>query len=294
MILAIFQGARIYEGNSFSLNALYPMPTLSHVIPDPITEALPEFLGNVNPIVPPLFREDSFDPTTRIRRGRFYTPDSPNRRVWPVERVSHFPYGPPTGGQPAQYDMDVYSSLQPLAAQKSQVFLGGVNNRTAWRVVDSERLFNNETLFTLKSAKTFGVLPELIDDKLPKEKRREIVQGAERVADSAYNYWPQPIVDGCREFACVIVDAWLPNVLPTVAQKQEGKDLAKLIEVIPEEYKCVMSAATIINRLHSRGKSSAQKRQAQKGRNIRDVSNEDGELSLSLAGFLLREFNWAR
>ena len=211
MILAVYRNLRVYEGE-FSLDALYPKPNLSHVIGNPITQALPEFVGELNQTVLPLFREDSFDPTTRIRRGRFYTPDSPNKKEWPFDRVNHYPYGPDVGGRPASYWMDVYRPLQPHPAQKPLVFLGSVNNRTAWQVIDSERLSNDETLFTLKSANTFGLLPDIIENALPPEKRLQILQGVAKVADVAQIYMPEPIVDVCREFTRVIVAAWLPTV----------------------------------------------------------------------------------
>jgi hypothetical protein len=101
MMLAIFRNGRVYEGDGYSLNALYPMPSLAHVVLDPRTQTFPEFLGSFPPVVSPLFREDSFDPTTRIRRGRFYTPQSPSNKEWNTERVNHYPYGRPMGGPPA-------------------------------------------------------------------------------------------------------------------------------------------------------------------------------------------------
>ena len=102
---------------------------------------------------------------------------------------------------------------------------------------------------------------------------------------------PEYIVDVCREFARVILAAWLP----TVEQRElQGDDLGNLIKAVPRDRVGVKSAAKIINRLHPRGKSSEQERQAQGGRSLRDVSDEDGELSISLVGFLLREFGWAK
>ena len=105
----------------------------------------------------------------------------------------------------------------------------------------------------------------------------------------AHNYMPVPIVDVCREFTRVILAAWLP----TVGGEPKG-DLGDLIKVVPPDRVGIKLAATIINWLHPRGKSSEQERQAQRGADIRDVSAEDGELSVSLVGFLLRELRWAR
>lgn len=293
MILAIFQNERVYEGNEYFLNALYPMPSLTPVVVDQSMQPGLGIFNNPHPTTPPLFREDSFDPTTRIRRGRFYIADSPSRRNWPAGRVNHYPYAQPVGGQPPSYDMAAYRSLQPSglspASMRPLIFLGMGNYKTAWHIIWAEWLFNSEKLFTIKSANTLGTLPDLAEDRLPTERRKQILEGNEKVADATHKYMPVPIVDVCREFARVILAAWLP----TVGREPEG-DLGDLIKIVPDERVGIKSAAGIINRLHSRGKSSAQERQAQKGRDIRDVSDEDGELSLSLVGFLLREFGWAR
>jgi hypothetical protein len=264
------------------------MPSLSTVVEDQITQPGLKFFENSYPTVPPLFREDSFDPTTRIRRGRFYCLDNPIHH-YDAQRVYHYPYAQPVGGQPRFYDMKTYRSSQTAypasASMKLLIFLGDVGYKTAWHIIGAERLFNSETLFTLKSANTLGILPDLVEDALPAGRRKQILQGFEKVADAAHKYMPMLIVDACREFGRIILAAWL---------SMEGDDLGKLINEVPSERVGIKYAAGIINRLHSRGKSSEQERQAQKGRDIRDVSDEDGELSVSLVGFLLREFGWAK
>ncbi len=292
MMLAIFRDERVYEGNERSLNAVYPMPSLSKVVvdQDPIKQPGREILGNPNPITPPLFREDSFDPTTRIRRGRFYVVDGQNKKQWRREWVNDYPYARPPGLQLPTYEMDAYSWLQPTlvpAARRPLIFLGDASHNTAWHIVGVERLFNGETLFTLKSANTLGILPDLHEDALPPEKCQQVSEGFERVADAAQKYMPVPIVDVCREFARITLAAWLP----TVGGNPEG-DLGALIKAVPDDRVGIKSAARIINRLHARGKSSEQERQTQRGCDIRDVSDEDGALSVSLIGFLLREFGW--
>ncbi len=291
MILAIFQNERVYEGNVNLLNAVYPMPSLSPVVVGEITQ---RFFGNRYPTTPPLFREDSFDPTTRIRRGRIYCLDNPQGQ-YDAQRVNHYPYAPPTSDRARFYNMTTYCSSQPAgpapASMRLLIFLGDAGYKTAWHVIGVERLFNGETLFTLKSANTLGTLPNLDEVALPTERRKQICEGFEKVADAAYKYMPVPIVDVCREFARVILAAWLP----TVGQPEpQGDDLGGVIKAVPDNRVGIKSAAGIVNRLHSRGKSSEQELQTQKGYDIREVSDEDGELSVSLVGFLLRELGWAK
>ncbi|MFZ0494294.1 MAG: hypothetical protein WBG11_01235 [Methylocella sp.] len=296
MILAIFQNERVYEGNLNLLNAVYPMPSLSMVDVHQIKQSGLQILSNLYPKEPLLFREGSFDPTTRIRRGRLYCLDKPSHK-YDAQGINHYPYAQPVGGQPPFYDIRTYCPLQSAypasTSRKPLIFLGDPSDagyKTAWHVIGAERLFNGETLFTLKSANTLGTLPDLDESALPTERRKQIREGFEKVADAAYKYMSVPIVDVCREFARIILAAWLS----TIGGEPEGDDLGHLIKAVPSDRVGIKSAAEIINRLHPRGKSSEQERQAQKGRDIRDVSDEDGELSVSLVGFLLREFRWAR
>jgi hypothetical protein len=289
MLLAIFQGERVYEGNENFLNAIYPMPSLSKTEIDAATEGLPDALGLVQQSI---FREDSFDPTTRIRRGRFYIPDNPSRRIWIANRVNHYPYAPPVGGSPQDLPFESYRSFQPLKIVNSirspTVSLGDLNYKTRWHIIGAERLFNGETLFTLKATSSLGALPDLIESALPEGSRKEVAEGYEKVADAVHKYLPVSIVDVCREFSRIVLAVWLP----TVGLEPKG-DLGDLIGLVPSPKEGVSSATKIINRLHSRGKSSVHERQAEKGSQIRRVSVEDGELSVSLVAFLLREVGWA-
>lgn len=292
MILAIFHSERVYEGNMHFLNAIYPMPAISKVLID--MPGQPELLsfGNVNQFAPPVFREGSFDPTTRIRRGRFYVPEPPTPRDWQPARVNHYPYAQPVGGIPLTYSFDCYSSFQPLPVRlttRPLVLLGDASYRTAWHVVGAERLFNGETLFTLKAADTLGLLPDLNAAAVPREKLTDVQNALEKVADAAPKYLPVPIVDVCRECARVLIAAWLP----TAGVDNERGDLGDLISKIPHAREPIAAAARIINRFHPRGKSAEQEKQADRGIDLRDVSPEDAELSVTLIGLLLREVGWA-
>lgn len=291
MILAIFQEERVYEGNTALLNAVYPMPVLSRVClrngdgPDLLN------FGPVNSFNPPIFREDSFDPTTRIRRGRFYVPNNPSRLDWSTSRVNHHPYAPPVAGFPIIFSMDAYTSFQmvaPLRGRRSLVFLGSADHETAWRVIGTERLFNGETSVTLRAANTLGTLPELTDTKVDTLGLASIADAVDKVADASNMYLPVPTVDVCREAARQILARWLPLV--DVADAKG--DLSDLIKSIPSSNACMASAAQVISRLHPRGKSSEQERQSAKGNELRAITSDDAEIAVGLIGFMLRETGW--
>ena len=171
MVLAIFQNERVYEGNLNFLNAVYPMPSMSTVDVHQLQQSGLQILSKLYPREPLLFREDSFDPTTRIRRGRLYCLGKPSHQ-YDAERVNHYPN---VHGQPPSYDMKTYCPLQSAypasKSRKPLIFLGNAGYKTAWHIIGAERLFNSETLFTLKSANTLGMLPDLDEDALPIERR---------------------------------------------------------------------------------------------------------------------------
>jgi hypothetical protein len=72
-----------YEGNFVFLRPIYPRSTVSSAR-----------LSNVVIHGEVVFREDSYDPTTRIRRGRFYRQSQRVAQI-PSGLVHHMPYPRP-------------------------------------------------------------------------------------------------------------------------------------------------------------------------------------------------------
>jgi hypothetical protein len=156
------------------------------------------------------------------------------------------------------------------------VSLGSAGYESDWRIIEAEQTVNDELLFTIKSSFPFGILPVLkTDDK-------EIKRSYENVLDAALKYGPVPVVDVCRESACVIL------------RRHFGLagDLGEIIENIPKNQVMVVSAAQIINRLHPRGKTAAQLKLAAKGIRLRPVIDDDAALAVRLFGFLLVELGY--
>jgi hypothetical protein len=134
-----------------------------------------------------------------------------------------------------------------------------------------------------------GLLPDLAEGGLPPGKLGDIRASIEAVAEAADKYLPVPIVDVCRECARLILAAWLP----TVGVENARGDLGNLIGRIPAGREQVLAAARMINRFHPRGKSAEQEKQADQGKDLREVAPEDAEVSVALIGLLLREAGWA-
>jgi len=202
VVLAEHQGV-FYEGDDTQLWAINPAPVISSARFDP-------------PIVPAensgvlfnslYFREDYFDATTRIRRGRFYGVDAMGGfREWPHNKVSSSPRSPLPFNMNGSVQMQtVYRRIKIDVPRitllgGTMISLGGAGYESDWRVIDIERTTNDELLFTIKSTFSFGILPTL------KTSDTEIKGAYESVLDAALKHAPVPIVDVCREAACVVL-----------------------------------------------------------------------------------------
>ena len=183
-----------YEGSRNFLRAIYPRPNVS-----------PATVEGYLPHHEVVFREDSYDPTTRTRRGRFYS--TSGHAHLQEGRVSYHPYLKPIvffGGPAGQFEFqwtfaqDQKLNTSVLACVDYGVLIGVPPAQTVWRVIDAEALSDGTTLFTLKSLSSLGLLPAL-DTKL-----QEVTDAAEKVIE-AIKYSPVPIVDVCRESARVVI-----------------------------------------------------------------------------------------
>ena len=226
-----------------------------------------------------LFREDSFDPVTRIRRGRFYkTADSNPQHCQVV------PY-PGAKQQDRSATLIVVQPTGERLDRKQLVAIGSPDS--IWRVVASDRISTGEFLVTLKSRNAFGVIPEVEEDKLPEIHKEKIVSELDRFVDAANRETPGSIVDVARRMAVVLISSYLsPESKDSNIFK---KDLGNLSGDLKKNKELSGAAAEVINKLHPRNKPNEQEKYSS-----RDISEEDAELAVSLIGFLLQEFGWVK
>lgn len=297
MVLLALRRGLIYELDGNFGRAVHPVPILTCATSDWIRTGV----ANVG-CMPLIFREDSFDPVTRIRRGRLYLfDDSHGARSIPSQRVHNYPFGPHIGAgggwvpdcwyKPVERtDFDAGVCLEGL-----QINLGEGDFETLWRVAGVERITTGDLLFTLRALSSFGVLPPMREDLQSKDGESVVANRVQQVhvtldklVDAFHVQQPVPIVDVARETARIILTAWIGTDV-------EGRDLGEVCKQIPEKEKGLTRwAASIINRLHSRGKSSHQEQQEAEGKMLRPVIDEDAEASVQLIRLLLREIGWAK
>ncbi len=279
-----------YEGNSQDLRNIFPSPVVSPI-------AAP-FLD------PPrgegaIFREDGFDPVTRIRRGRVYVGGRRNVE-WSSGRVDHGPYRPavpyrggaavPTWMPDEVYDAWIPSRVSPEGVQGHSVQIGADGYVTFWRVVGVEKTSIGHILFTLRASSLLGVLPDLelpIADQAGNVVEADSVRATlDALVDVFHRQQATPTVDAARESARVLLAAW-------VGSEAFGLDLKDVITKLPEKAEMTRWAASIINRLHPRGKSAEVEHRAARGIALRSLEDADGGVGVELVGLLMREIGWA-
>lgn len=278
--LAVWQDA-FYEGSGYAVRTVHPATVISPVSCD----FIPTYGGNKA-----IFREDSFDPVTRIRRGRLYVDKTSIHRWDQVKIDTHnntYNWGNlrPTAS---------YESWQPSNNEKidgSIIQIGAGGFETKWRIVGLEKIYIGHILLTLRANSLLGVIPELSDTITNKDgsiadvKPVQIALGS--LVDAFHRQQAMPTVDVARETAKVILTAWIGRTV-------HGDDLGDVIKKIPDNKSLVNWVASIVNRLHPRGKSAEQEKRAADGIMLRPVVNEDAEVSVHLIGMLLREIGWVR
>lgn len=280
----------IYETSNTVWHSVWPAtPVLSvarFVQPQATVPALEHDLGSAKT----LFREDSFDPITRIRRGRFYKA-SGGSRPSPEYALPHPLYGSLGSGPVSAngrcerwlFVFEQYQSNPP----ENRVMIG--SDESLWRVLGAERIITGEYLVTLKARHALGILPELNPDAVPEIGREKAIETFEKLADSAYRETPGSIIDRARDVAQWFLAVWIAH------EKQDEsflkKDLGDLIKHLESrdknEPKAVSSASWIVARLHSRGKPNEQEKH-----DTRPLMEADAEFALAAIGLLLREFEW--
>lgn len=281
-----------YEGDANDLRAIYPTPVVSHA-----SCALIKQVGGKEII----FREDSFDPVTRIRRGRLYV-GGHRGDIWPRGRVDHglfHPYQPYNGvtddnnwTPDASYDAWQASNVSVKELNGQVIQIGAHDYVTPWRIVGVERIAIGHFLFTLRASSLLGVIPDLkeqITDHEGKAVNPDLIKSVNKelnaLLDAFHRQEATPTVDVAREVTRTILAAW-------IGQSAQGKDLGKVIENIPRAQVVMNSAATIVNRLHPRGKSAERESQASRGNLLRHVTEEDAAASVHLVSMILREIKW--
>lgn len=164
------------------------------------------------------------------------------------------------------------------------IVIGSPNS--TWKTVSIDKISTGEFLFTLESRNTFGVIPEIDEEKIPTKHRKEIILELDHFIDIANRETPGSIVDAARNTAILMIRDYIYSLNNDFKILQ--MDLGELIKVLKDNEKELSSdIAYIINRLHPRNKPNEKERL-----HLRAITEEDSELAVCLIGMLLQEFGW--
>ena len=259
------------------------------VWPPPVVSSAMFIAGDQKPVAAMLelprasymFKEDSFDATTRIRRGRFY------RRAGDARTALARRHDGP----------DIHPWIQAFLAEDSRpsarLAAIGVED-SLWRILNAERISTGEWLVTLKARSGAGLLPEVDADKVPELGRTEVMEAVDHMVDVAHRETPSSIVDVARNTAALLLTVYAAALesQPEEQRKILEKDLGKICGYFGQkdelkDSKVAIAVGDILARLHPRNKPGERRRLK-----LRPITEEDATFAVSAVGLLLHEFHW--
>ncbi|CAB4048546.1 hypothetical protein LMG9964_02187 [Paraburkholderia phenoliruptrix] len=291
----------IYEGRDNASYLILPPPVLSQCVLVQSPADLDRLPANIDSVpFSWIFREDSFDSVSRVRRGRvFQKQGNSNAEPCVVNAHPHVVTDIASGrndGRVAK-QLNLFMECQELLSQADrgeglQLAIGVASAYSLWRILQVERTVAQDVMVTLRAESSMGILPELDQTQIHPESIQAVRVAIKRVLDAAYREIPTSVVDQCRNACATMASHWLYR--KSGEDRVLEKDLGKVIAAIQQrvgfdESRTLCSALDIVNRLHPRGKHNEVHRLG-----LRDVTEEDAALAVHATGFVIREFGWAR
>lgn len=240
-----------------------------------------------------IFREDSYDPVTRIRRGRFYNRgDGVQPQEW---RVQRHPALQEEGARDSEgclvkrlFGFYIWAARIHLGTSRGTLVALGIRDAmTLWSVIGVEQISTGEDLVTLKARSNLGTLPDLAEEAVPFASRARVRECLNKLADTVYKVGPESVIDRCRDASVALLGTWLEPTHPGANKKDLGV-LASWVAGSAE--KAVLeNAAKIIARLHARAKPNEQVTYG-----TRLLEESDASLAVECVGLIMREVGWAK
>lgn len=292
-------GTDVYEGGGY-LHAIYPPPILIPLALIASGDKIAPLDDSIDLLrVSFIFREDSFDPTARIKRGRVY------RRAYDSQPTDCSVYPHPArftevnkvypGAGVLSKRLATFSphrisvALKEPVASQPLVLLGTAQAYSLWLIVDIEQIYTGEELLTLRAIRSFGALPNLKPERLPESNKSKLVQTAETLGQEIHRASPGSVIDRSRDLISVSIAAYLETKGVSAAHNDLGDLIKELDKLADNDRRLIVSnAAKIVSLLHARGKPSEQEK-----RPIRRIMEQDAELAVSCVGVTLCDFGWA-
>lgn len=284
-----------YEGSSNYGHGLWPSPTVTVAsIVNKEADLKDIHPSNDLGFAKLVFREDSFDPVTRIRRGRFYANPGTQPQEWHVQQ--HPAYAFENGQSPTGIVIKWMYGFRPWPASAyidltvSQIALGIKDVYTIWRPLTIERIVTGDDLVTLLARSSFGTVSELDARKVPEPERQRTVESYKALVDTALRAGPESVIDRSRDLVQVLLAGFLKHSLADEPGSRE--DLSGQVKRLHQnenskQRHVLLGAAGVVARLHARAKPNVRDEL-----NLRPITEEDATFALQCASAVIRELNY--
>ena len=286
----------VYEGASSYGHPVWPSPILLQVMV--ASEEDETFkAAQVANLMPDsiLFREETYNSSSRVRRGRLYKAGNFLPVQWEVYPHPALVYEGQGAAKPSgtiSKPIYAFSSLRLKQYLKDKqlarpiFLLGAGDGFTIWTLVSIETSAIGEEVVALRARKSIGALPHLDREKILAADGQAVIEKVEKLEEELFRAGPESVVDRSREAATATLSKYLRNK----DKVDPGKDLGHLAEKIAKEgFEIVANAARCIARLHARGKHAEQERNP-----LRDITEQDAEFAVQAVGIILCDLGWAK
>lgn len=286
----------VYEGTSNYGHPVWPSPILLQVVI--ASEGDSEFkaaqVGNLTGDSL-LFREETYNSSSRVRRGRLYRAGNLQPASWQVYPHPVLPYEiKEAEKRNGTLSKDVYSFssfrlkqyLHEKKLDRPIFLLGAGEGFTIWTLVNIETSATGDEVVALRARKSIGALPHLEREKILAADGKAVLEKIETLEEELFRAGPESIVDRSREAATAILSKYLQSA----GKVDAGKDLGALAKAVAEEgFEIVANAARIIARLHARAKHAEQEKKP-----LREITEQDAEFAVQAVGTILCDIGWGR
>jgi len=278
----------LYEGNPSSG---FPLSSSSVLLPVRFTNEGANITETLGGYPKHIFKEDFFDPITKIRRGRIFSAEGNQPQDWYVHHPARQDLkevncrdGVAQRVGLLTYQKDPLNSLRGIR-KFPELIIGREPFTSIWKILSIETSYSGVPLLTLKSFGSFGDVPELIPTAIPENAYKRIASAIEKVENSINRLGPTDVVDRCRD-ALSIVFGYLINA----PEKALAKSINGYVSKFNSNNDNLISwAGKIVARLHSRGKPCEQEKQS-----VSEISEEDAHLALRCLWLVTVEVGWAQ
>ncbi|BCQ28162.1 hypothetical protein NK8_63510 (plasmid) [Caballeronia sp. NK8] len=291
---------QIFEGKDHPRYLAVPTPVVSQCKLIETPSDLPQLpLGLDSHPFGWVFREESFDPVSRVRRGRLYQKLGNSGWEQMLVDASTFAisdYSSKRNDGRLYKELCVYAQCSELLGSPDRgeglrLAIGVAGSFSTWQILQTESTVSQDVLVTLRAESALGIMPSLHEARIHTESLPAVKRAYQRVLNAAYRELPTSVVDQCRNLCVVLISRWLYQLSGDASLL--GEDLARCICAIQRHFGqgshvLLRSALEVVNMLHPRGKENERHR-----RNLREVTEDDANLAVHATGFVLREIDWA-